>query len=259
MSVYQQLLNIRQEKGAGFILLIDPDKLPAEQIPDRVYRMADSGVDALFIGGSLLHFQHFDRFVNKVKQAGNGLPVILFPGGVNQISGQADAILFLSVLSGRNPTHLIGNQVQAAPIIRQLGIEPISCAYLLVESGQVTSAEFMSNSHPLPRHKPEIAVAHALAAQYLGFKLIYLEAGSGAEKTVPEEMIGAVSRTVDVPLLVGGGIRTPEEAAAKRAAGASFVVVGNYFEEEGNRHRLREFAVAIHSEPVKNSNTGSLR
>jgi len=165
---------------------------------------------------------------------------------LHQISAQADAILFLSLLSGRNAHHIIGSQVIAAPIIHRAEIEPISTAYLLVESGRPTSAEFMSGSTPLPRHKPEIAVAHALAASYMGFKFIYLEGGSGADQSVPESMIMGISRTVPTPLIVGGGIRTPEMAAEKVRAGASFVVTGNILEENNDTALIKAFADAIH-------------
>ncbi len=245
-NIYHRLLDIRRQKGAGFVVLLDPDKLDREDLEERLQVLRQNGVDALLVGGSMLLHKDFDGFVQRVKGAAGDLPVILFPGSVYQLSAAADALLFLSVLSGRNPAHLIDNQVLAAPVIWQLGLEAISCAYLLVESGQVTSAEFMSHSRPLPRNKPDLALAHALAAQYLGFKLIYLEAGSGAQLTVPEEMISAVSHTVSVPVLVGGGIRSPEQAARKVEAGASFVVVGNHFEGDSPAEAVQAFARAIH-------------
>lgn len=246
-DTYNRLLNIAENKGAGFVLLLDPDKLEMDQVEETILRVKENGVDAIFIGGTMLLRKNFDEYVQNIKQTAGELPVIVFPGSVYQISRYADAILYLSVISGRNPAHLIENQVLAAPIIWQMQTEAISCAYLLVESGQVTSAEFMSNSRPLPRHKPDIALAHALAAQYLGFKLLYLEAGSGAQLSVPDEMVATVSRSISIPTIVGGGIRSPEEAEKKVKAGASFVVVGNHFEDRDNIGKLREFAEAIHS------------
>ncbi|MDD8019492.1 MAG: geranylgeranylglyceryl/heptaprenylglyceryl phosphate synthase, partial [Bacteroidota bacterium] len=148
--------------------------------------------------------------------------------------------------SGRNPQHLIGDQVAAAPIIKKIGLEAISTAYMLIESGKTTSAEFMSNTRPLPRHKPDITVAHALAAEILGFKMIYLEAGSGAQMSVPEEIIIAVKKYCTVPLIVGGGITTPEEAQKKVRAGANFIVTGNVLEKNGSTNLMKEFAQAIH-------------
>jgi phosphoglycerol geranylgeranyltransferase len=245
-STHQNLRKIIEKNGAGFIMLLDPDKLPLRQIEERIPMVIENGVDMFFIGGSFLLQENFNEFVSRVKKAAGQTPVILFPGSVYQISPHADAILYLSLLSGRNPAHLIDNQVLAAPIIWQSKVEPISCAYLLVESGQMTSAEFMSNSRPLPRDKTDLALAHALAAEYLGFKLVYLEAGSGARLPVPDEMIASVGNTISIPLIVGGGIRTPQEAENKVKAGASFIVIGNYFENPENHFRIRQFAEAIH-------------
>lgn len=248
LDTYHRIKKTAQEKGAGFILLLDPDKLMMEHIEDTISQVRENGVDILFVGGTFLLRRNYDEFVQRVKKAAKDLPVILFPGSIYQISQFADAILFLSVISGRNPAHLIESQVLAAPLIWQIGLEPISCGYMLVESGGMTSAEFMSNSRPLPRHKPDIALAHALAAQYLGFKLVYLEAGSGAQLAVPDEMVTAVSRSISIPTIVGGGIRTPEEANKKVLAGASYVVVGNHFEHPENFAKIRDFAAAIHRE-----------
>lgn len=245
-ETYSALKNIVDQKGAGFVLLLDPDKLAIENIESALAGLPEKGVDVIFVGGTFLLRENFDDFVRTVKQHAGNLPVIIFPGSINQISKFADGLLFISLISGRNPAHLIETQVTAAPIIWQRKIEAISTAYMLIESGQMTSAEFISNSRPLPRNKPELALAHALAAQYFGFKLIYLEAGSGATLSVPEEVITAVSQVVSVPVIVGGGIRTPVEAAKKVKAGASFVVIGNFFEEKENHTRIKEFADAIH-------------
>jgi len=174
------------------------------------------------------------------------LPVVIFPGALNQISGYADAILYLSLISGRNAEYLIGNQVVAAPIIKHLNLEAISTAYLLIESGQKTSVEFMSGTSPIPRDKTDIAVAHAIAAELLGFKLLYLEAGSGAKKTVPELMVETVCRSVKIPVMVGGGIKSPDVANQKVKAGADIVVVGNHFEKNANNKIIKQFAEAIH-------------
>jgi putative glycerol-1-phosphate prenyltransferase len=158
----------------------------------------------------------------------------------------ADALLFLSIISGRNADHLIGQHVLAAPAIRQLGLEAISTGYMMIESDRVSSAEFISNTRPIPRNKPDVAAAHAMAAELLGMKLIYLEAGSGAGLQVPCEIVRAVSRAVSLPIIVGGGIRSPEDAAALVNAGASIIVIGNHFEEEEHRKQLGVFARAIH-------------
>lgn len=245
-DTYKNLLSLTREKRAGFVLLMDPDRLPLDQVNSTVIQARENGVDVFFVGGTLLLSRHFDDFVRRVKESAAETPVIIFPGSVFQVSRYADAILYLSVISGRNPAYLIDNQVLAAPLVWQLRVEAISCGYMLVESGQMTSAEFMSNSHPIPRNKPDLALAHALAAQYLGFKLVYLEGGSGAQLSVPEEMVMAVSKTISIPVVVGGGIRTPEMAQKKVRAGASLVVIGNHFEDSDNFIRIKEFAEAIH-------------
>jgi putative glycerol-1-phosphate prenyltransferase len=246
MSVYETLLKKYHEGEAGYWVLIDPDDLPVEEIPSFMQRLQAAEVDIVMIGGSLLLNSEFERYVREIKAYAGQLPVILFPGSVYQITPEADALLFLSLLSGREAYHLISNQVLAAPLIQRSGLEAIATAYMLVDSGNLTSAQFMSGTTPLPRNKPEIVVAHALAAQYLGFKLIYLEAGSGAEMSVPEETIAAVARNVDIPLIVGGGIRTPAQAAAKVAAGASFIVTGNILETNKRNDLVKKFSAAIH-------------
>ncbi len=246
MSVFENLNKISNQKGAGYLVLVDPDKLPLFKIADFMKTAGQSGVDGILIGGSILISGEFENFVTEVKKHAGKIPIILFPGGVNQISAQADALLFLSIISGREAQHLIGTQVLAAPVIHRIGIETIATAYMLIESGKATSAQFMSGTSPIPRHKPEIAVAHALAAQYLGFNLIYLEAGSGADNSVPVEMIKAVTQTVKIPVIVGGGINTPEDARAKVASGASFVVTGTIIENSNENNLLKKFAKAIH-------------
>jgi len=244
---YNYLQNTIRNKGSGFVLLLDPDKLPLEKIPAAILQAKEAGVDAFFIGGSFLMQENFNEYVRQIKSHAGDQPVIIFPGSLYQISPHADALLFISLISGRNPEHLIGNQAIAAPMLWKLGIEPVSCGYMLIESGRKTSAEFVSNSSPIPRDKPEIALAHALAAQYLGMKTVYLEAGSGAKISVPLEMISLVSEAIDIPLFVGGGIRSPSEAADKVRAGANLIVIGNFFEKEEKFSLLSEFADAIHA------------
>jgi phosphoglycerol geranylgeranyltransferase len=246
MSIYESLLTTSKSKGAGYFVLIDPDKIATDKLPSFVEQATEAGVDAFLIGGSLIVDDSFERCIKTIKQH-TKVPAVIFPGGVMQISPSADAILFLSIISGRNPQHLIGDQVLAAPIIKRIGLEAISTAYMLVESGRTTSAEFMSNTQPLPRHKPDIAVAHAMAAEILGFKMIYLEAGSGAEQSVPEEMISAIARYCSIPLIVGGGLRTPDDARKKVLAGAKFIVTGTILEKDSSVSLVKEFASAIHN------------
>ena len=244
-TTYKKLLEIRKDRGAGYLVLLDPDNYSLERVTEHANQMADCGVDAILVGGSLLFNSHFDEFVKAVRQ-GTNLPVIIFPGSSRQISPYADAILFLSLISGRNSNYLIGEQVVAAPIIRALKLEPISTGYVLIESGNTTTVEYLSGTRPIPRHKAEIAVAHALAAEYLGMKMLYFEAGSGAEFSVPSEMIKAVSEQIQLPMIVGGGIRTPEQAHKKAESGASFIVTGNILERKRDPELLRAFADAVH-------------
>ncbi len=245
MKIYNHLLNTIKENGAAYLILLDPDKLPENKLAGFLKHCEKSGVDGFLVGGSLMVNGDFDLFIKKVKE-NTKLPSIIFPGSITQISHFADAILFLSVVSGRNPEHLIGKHVLAAPSIKKSGIEPISTAYILIESGSTTTAVYMSGSLPIPRNKPEIAAATALASEYLGMKLIYLEAGSGADNPVPNEMVKAVSNQCTVPIIVGGGIRNPKTARQKVENGASIIVTGNYFEDENNWDLIREFASAVH-------------
>jgi phosphoglycerol geranylgeranyltransferase len=239
------LLHVRAKHGAGYLVLIDPDKWELAQLPSIAAAASANGADAILIGGSLLLTSSFDEIVKTIKKAAN-IPCIIFPGSTIQLSRHADAILFLSLISGRNADYLIGMQIMAAPIIRLIGVEPISTGYMLIESGRATSAEFMSNSRPIPRMKNDIAQATALAAEYLGMRLVYLEAGSGADWAVTPEMVNAVSSYVSIPVIVGGGIRTPEEAAKRVKAGAAFIVTGNVLEKQSHAPLIREFAEAIH-------------
>jgi len=206
---------------------------------------AEEGVDGLLIGGSLMFTHIFDEVIRGIKAACS-LPVLIFPGSTRQLSPHADAILYLSLISGRNAYYIIGDQVLAAPIIKSMNLEAISTAYMLIESGNITSAQFLSDTKPIPREKPDIAMAHALAAEYLGMRMVYLEAGSGAKLSVPEQVIAGVAKYISIPIIVGGGIRTPEEAHAKVAAGASFIVTGNVIEKNRDRGLIRAFAEAIH-------------
>ena len=245
MNIYNHLIEVIQTKGAAFLVLLDPDNLPEDKVSRFAKQCENSGVDGFLIGGSLLINDNLESFLIKLKTI-TSLPTIIFPGDVNQISSKADAILFLSVVSGRNPEHLIGKHVLAAPIIRKCGIEPIATGYLFIESGRTTTAQYMSGSLPIPRNKPGIAAATALAAEYLGMKLIYLEAGSGADNAIPNEMVKAVSTLCSIPVVVGGGIKTPATAKEKVENGAKIIVTGNFFEDETNWNLIKDFAEAVH-------------
>ncbi len=241
--IFDTLITTIEKKGAVYIVLIDPDKEDDNSIINRVKNANNSGVDALFVGGSIMMDINYNSIVKKIKSLSN-IPVILFPGGVGQLNKHFDAMLFMSLISGRNPRFLIEEQVLAAPIVDNMNIETISTGYILVNGGSNSSVEFMSSTKPIPMERVEITVAHALAGQYLGMKLIYLEAGSGAIHPVTTEVIKAVRDAIDLPIIVGGGIKTPEKARDAVEAGASIIVTGNILEQDDNC--VQEFADAIH-------------
>jgi len=245
MTAYESLINVRKTRGAGFLVLLDPDDSSAEMLAERAVQCENAGVDALLIGGSLMLRDGFNLAVKTIKKACR-IPVIIFPGGPGQLSGEADAVLFLSMISGRNSQRLIGDQIVAAPAVKQLGLEAIPTGYMLISSGSTTAVEFISDTRPIPRNKPGLAAATALAGQYLGLKLIYLEAGSGAEQSVPDDLIKKVKEWVDLPVIVGGGIRSAPEAAEKVKAGADFIVIGTAFEDPDSVKQIDRFCQAVH-------------
>lgn len=245
MKIYNNILKAIEEKGAAYFILIDPDKISENNLSRFLSLAEEAGVDGFLLGGSLLLSGDLKSVIKRIKEESQ-IPIIIFPGSVSQVLPEADALLYISLISGRNADHIIGNHVLAAPMIKKSGIEPISTGYILVESGKVTTAEYMSGSKPIPRNKPEIAVATALAAEFMGMKMIYLEGGSGAELTVPNEMVKYVSSQCSIPVIVGGGIRDPKTANEKVLSGAKVVVTGNYFEKEENWNLIKEFADAIH-------------
>jgi len=246
--VLASLLAALERRAALYLVLLDPDGPPPEGNAALAARAAEAGADAVLVGGSLSLRARVAETIDAVKAAVGRLPVIIFPSSAAFVAPGADAVLFLSLVSGRNAELLIGEHVKAAPLLRQLRIEAIPTAYLLVESGTTTSVEFMSGTRPLPRNKPDIAAAHALAAQYLGLRVAFFDAGSGAEHPVPTEIVSAVSGLVDIPVMVGGGIREPERARALVRAGARLIVTGDVVERTGDAALLRAFADAVHGE-----------
>ena len=243
MNVFSKLKNTVKEKGACFIVLLDPDNKNNGQIDDCIDSANENGVDAFFIGGSFMMDASYHKRVRKIKSKSN-IPLILFPGGVNQINEYFDAMLFMSLISGRNTQYLIGEQVIASPIVKDLNIETIPTGYILIESGKSTTVEIISGTQSIPSDRMDIILSHALAGQFLGMQLIYLEAGSGAEKRVQDDIIKYVSKEINIDLVVGGGISTPEDANNVALSGASYVVVGSIF--ESSTLRMNEFASAIH-------------
>jgi len=229
MQVYDYFLSYKTQSRKGVIVLLDPDKGGKDEMNKRAGAAEQAGAAAVFVGGSHIGDNDFDDTLQAMKQELH-IPLIIFPGGSSQVSQYADAILFLSLISGRNPQYLIGEHITAAPKVKKLRLEVISTAYMLVESGKISAVEYISNTKPIPREQVKIAAAHAMAAEMLGMKLVYLEAGSGALYPVPPEMISAVRKAVDLPLLVGGGIKDAGQAQSAFTAGADFVVIGNALE-----------------------------
>ncbi len=230
-DVYHRIETGRTTGRASFAMLIDPDKLPPDEIPQIAILASRAGVDYFFVGGSLMMTDRMDACLRGIKAVCD-IPTVLFPGSPVQLSEEADALLFLSLISGRNPDLLIGQHVITAPALMRSSLEILPTGYLLVDGGKPTTVSYISNTQPIPADKPEITVATAMAGQLLGLQLIYLDAGSGARHPVPPEMIRRVRKAIDLPLIVGGGIRTPEEAEAVARAGADVIVVGNRLESD---------------------------
>jgi len=243
MPIYNQILEKSQQGRKQLAILVDPDKVLNRDIELIARNAAKAGADYFFVGGSLLVTNEMDRCIKTLKANGN-IPVILFPGNTMQMSTKADGILFLSLISGRNAEMLIGLHVIAAPYLKLSPLEVISCGYMLIESGQTTAVQYMSNTRPIPSEKNEIAICTAMAGEMLGLKLIYLEAGSGARNSVPLPMIQQVKQSIGIPLIVGGGLQTPEKAAGAASSGADIVVVGTAIENDFTL--IAEMVDAVH-------------
>jgi putative glycerol-1-phosphate prenyltransferase len=236
------LLDIFHSKKKKIALLIDPDQCDNNSLLFKIKLANENLVDFIFLGGSLLSKDNFEKCAEIIK-SNSKIPLVLFPGSNNQLSDKADAILYLSLISGRNPDLLIGQHVQSAATIKNMNIEVISTGYILIENGEVSSVQYMSNTMPIPRSKTEIAVNTAIAGEFLGLKTIYLEAGSGAKQSIPLEMIKATKSKISVPLIVGGGIKSAEKALEIFNAGADIIVVGNIVENQPNK--LKEICKSI--------------
>lgn len=243
-GIYQQILNSKQAKQKLFAVLIDPDKVRPAEIPALVQLALDARVDYLLVGGSLVISNHLDECIQAIKSL-TDIPVILFPGSPSQISRYADALLYLSLISGRNPELLIGQHVISAPFVKQSGLEIMSTGYMVIDGGAPTTVSYISNANPIPSDKNEIALCTALAGEMLGMKLIYMDAGSGARTPIRESMIAAVAEQITVPLIIGGGITDPEKAYRNCRAGADLIVVGNAIEKDPGL--IREMSAAIHA------------
>lgn len=225
-KVAESLMSISKSGRKGLAWLIDPDDVD-EDLGEKLKEIQRLQIDFIFVGGSLVHQNNVNELVATIRLNTPKIPIVIFPGNILQFSPNADALLFLSLISGRNPDLLIGQHVAAAPLIAQSKIEVLPTGYMLVDGGKKTSVHYMSQTIPLPNHNPELSVATAMAGKYLGLQYFYLDAGSGASEPVNPKIIKAVKRKVDAPLLVGGGLNTLEKIQQAYLAGADIVIVGN--------------------------------
>jgi phosphoglycerol geranylgeranyltransferase len=244
MSIYNNILKSKKEGKKIFAILIDPDKQTNEELLETVNIANNSNVDYFFVGGSLLINNSLEQSILTIK-SNSSIPVVLFPGNAMQVSENADAILFLSLISGRNPEMLIGQQVITAPLLKQTDLEILSTGYMLIDSGKPTTVSYMSNTTPIPYEKNYVAACTAMAGEMLGLKLIFMDGGSGAKTPISSQMIKSVSDSVNVPLIIGGGICSADKALENCQAGADIIVVGNAIEKENGL--IKEISEAIHS------------
>ena len=245
--IYNTLALKKQQGKKSFAVLIDPDKVNKPMLDELVELSVTAKVDYLLVGGSLVISNHLDECVQQIKQ-NCSIPVILFPGSPSQVSKYADALLYLSLISGRNPELLIGQHVVSAPFVKQSGLEIMPTGYIVIDGGAPTTVSYISNALPVPADKNEIAMCTAMAGEMLGMKLIYMDSGSGAKRPITESMIKAVADQIEAPLIVGGGILQPEKAYLNCKAGADVIVVGNAIEKDASL--IKEMSDAVHSVPV---------
>jgi phosphoglycerol geranylgeranyltransferase len=242
-NLYTSILEAKQQGKKKFVVLIDPDNVRLGKL-DKVLELSKSAnVDYFFIGGSLVVNDMLDMVLSNIKKT-TDIPMILFPGNSLQLSYKADGLLFLSLISGRNADLLIGKHVISAPFLKISPLEIMSTGYMLIDGGISTTVQYMSNTTPIPANKDDIALCTAMAGELLGMKMIYMDAGSGAKNPISSSMIDAVSSAIDIPLIVGGGIRTPEKAYENVKAGADVIVVGDAIEKDPQL--ILEMAAAVH-------------
>ena len=246
-KLYQHFVKNKEQGQKSLAVLIDPDKVDNNKIEKLVTLAVDSRVDYLFVGGSLIISNNLDECIQQIKSLCD-IPVILFPGSPAQVSKYAHALLYLSLVSGRNAELLIGQHVVSAPFVRKSGLEIMPTGYMVIDGGAPTTVSYISNATPIPSDKNEIALCTAMASEMLGMKLIYMDAGSGAKRPITESMIEMVSSHIEVPLIVGGGIAYPEKAYLNCKAGADVIVIGNAIEKDPAL--IKEMATAIHSVAV---------
>ena len=246
--IHNSLVDKKRHGKKSFAVLIDPDKVNDKKMQPLIDLAVTAKVDYFLVGGSLVISNYLDECVQYIKKHCN-IPVILFPGSPSQLSKYADALLYLSLISGRNPELLIGQHVVSAPFVKLSGLEIMSTGYMVIDGGAPTTVSYISNASPLPADKADIAMCTAIAGELLGMKLIYMDAGSGAKIPITENMIERVSQSINVPLIIGGGITDPEKAYLNCKAGADVIVVGNAIEKDESL--IMEMAAAVHSVPVR--------
>ena len=247
-DIYPSLCERKVNGKKSFAVLIDPDKVNDAKMHQLIQLAVAAKVDYFLVGGSMVISNYLDECVQTIKQ-NCSIPVLLFPGSSTQVSKYADALLYLSLISGRNPELLIGQHVVSAPSIKQSGLEIISTGYMVIDGGAPTTVSYISNATPLPADKNEIAMCTAMAGEMLGMKLIYMDAGSGAKRPITESMIEKVANCIEVPLIIGGGVTDPEKAYLNCKSGADIIVVGNAIEKDESL--IMQMASAVHSVPVK--------
>jgi putative glycerol-1-phosphate prenyltransferase len=244
MMAKNKCYNLLGSTATKLAVLVDPDKQTERSLHDLCAQINGCKVDIVLVGGSLLLDDSFEQTIKTLKK-NTSAPVVIFPGNNYQISSEADAILLLSLISGRNAEYLIGQHVVAAPQLRESGLEIIPTGYMLIDGGRVSTTSYMTQTVPIPHDKVDIAIATALAGEMLGLKAIYLEAGSGAHQSISIHMLKGVKSAVNIPIIVGGGIRTPEQAEIIAQSGANMIVVGNILEKQPEL--LMEISLAVHS------------
>jgi putative glycerol-1-phosphate prenyltransferase len=244
MNIYNHITESKKKDKKLFSILVDPDKQDKNTLLSVIKKAAAAKADFFFVGGSLLTHDSLDSCLSTLKE-NSDIPVVLFPGNTMQVNDKADGILFLSLISGRNADMLIGKQVITAPILKQSSLEVLPTGYMLIDSGKPTTVSYMSNTIPIPSDKNAVAACTAMAGEMLGLKLIFMDGGSGAQNPISEKMIASVKKSVDCPIIIGGGISDGEKAIANCKAGADIIVVGNAIEKDESL--ISEIANAIHN------------
>jgi len=241
----EESLFAKIKEQALFAVLLDPDSSENDVFLETGRMAFESNADLILVGGSLVDNVNLSKKIEELKNIVN-IPVILFPGGASQVVSGFDAMLFTCLVSGRNPQYLIEEQLKSGLIVKALGLETLPTAYILINSGPATAVEFISNTRAIPANKPKITMAHAIAAELMGMRWVYLEAGSGADSPVPLEHIIMTRKATNLTIIAGGGITTPQDAKARVKAGANMIVTGTIWEKNMDANLMKEFAKAMH-------------